>query len=53
VIDSRVRLTEDDERKARVMAFDGYPQGEVWRLLRLALHEISCLREDAKADDGR
>jgi hypothetical protein len=44
--DFRIRLTPADEHMARVQAFGGYPQGESWRLLRLALHEIDVLRAD-------
>ena len=50
-IDWRVRFNPVDERNARALAFNGgnYPQEEWWRLLRLALKEIDCLRDDLAA----
>jgi hypothetical protein len=44
--DWRIRLTPLDEQAARELAFNGgrYPQGESYRLLRLALHELDYLR---------
>ena len=53
-LDSRIRLTGSppersvDAVEARALAFAGgyYPQGEPYRLLRLALHEIDVLRDE-------
>lgn len=53
--DWRLRLNAADEITARELAFNGgrYPQGDHWRLLRLALHEIDCLRADRDAEQVR